>query len=286
MFFNPFPRGHSDPDIADFDQPLRPFESSRFNDNAKTFRNSRAQDTLDYQENLCYEYDQLTFDGLTPAQFLEALRGRSSAPQASFRSSPEQGKCGPVCQEIDGKNHCEEVCSIGEPGGPLVRVSVGVVLPRVAPSGINIFELCQDGKCVEAGRLGTFGVRAASNSSNEPPQINEKNYFLRDTDVTAVVDKQGWTLTKPFEARMTSSVVGNLPDPVVIVKKLDDKGNAEMEEASLNPKENPRHYGNLLKKYSITKNKRKSNTKINNNKNNNNNNSSNKRTKQKKTAMD
>ena len=131
---------------------------------------------------------------------------------------------------------------------------------------------------MEAGRLGTFGVRAASNSSNEPPQINEKNYFLRDTDVTAVVDKQGWTLTKPFEARMTSSVVGNLPDPVVIVKKLDDKGNAKMEEASLNPKENPRHYGNLLKKYSITKNKRKSNTKINNN----NNNSSNKRTKQKK----
>merc|ERR1711974_153215 len=206
--------------------------------------------------------------GLTPAQFLEALRGRSSAPQASFRSGPERGKCGPVCQEIDGKNHCEEVCSSGEPGGPLVRVSVGVVLPRVAPSGINTWELCQDGKCVEAGRLGTFGVRATSNSSNEqgsePPQINEKNYYLRDTDVTAVVHKQGWTLTKPFEARMTSSVVGNLPDPVVIVKKLDEEGKAEIEEVSLNPKENPRRYGNLIQNYSVNTNKRK----INNNNNN------------------
>ena len=227
MFFNPFPRGHSDPDIADFDQPLRPFESSRFNDNAKTFRNSRAQDTLDYQENLCYEYDQLTFDGLTPAQFLEALRGRSSAPQASFRSSPEQGKCGPVCQEIDGKNHCEKICSRD---GGLARLSVGVVLPKDAPTGINTFELCQDDKCVEAGRLGSFGTKSSSANDyqqSEPPQIDKKKYFLRDTDVTAVVDKQGWTLKKPFVARMTSSVVGSLPDPVVILHQLGEEGDMD-----------------------------------------------------------
>ena len=271
-------RGYSDPTIEGFDQPLRPFESSRFNDNAKTLQNSRAQDTFDYQGNLCYEYDQLLFDGLTPEQFLQALRDRSSAGQSAFRSVPAEGKCGPVCQEIDGKDHCEEICSSGEPDGPLATVSVGVVLPRVAPSGINTFELCQDGKCVEAGRLGTFGVRATSNSSNDyqitaPTQIDEKNYFLRDTDVTAVVDKQGWTLTKPFEARMTSSVVGNLPDPVVIVKKLGEEGKPEMEEASLSPKENPRRYGNLIKKYSINNNKSiiNNNSKINNNNRSNNN---------------
>ena len=253
-------RGHADPTIEGFDQPLRPFESSQFNDNAKTLRNSRAEDTLDYQGNLCYEYDQLLFDGMTPAQFLQSLRGRSSEDQAAFRSAPEEGKCGSICQDIGGKNHCEEICTSGEPGGlPLVTVSVGVVLPRVAPSGINTFDLCQEGKCVEAGRLAPFGLRATSNSSNDDPQIDDKRYFLRDTDVTAVVAKQGWTLTKPLEARMTSSVVGNLPDPVVIVKKLGEEGKPEVEEARLNPKENPRRYGNLLQKYSIKNNKSKIN---------------------------
>ena len=61
-------RGHSDPTPDGFDQPLPPFDSRRFNDNAKTLRNSRAQDTFDYQQKFCYEYDELLFDGLTPAQ--------------------------------------------------------------------------------------------------------------------------------------------------------------------------------------------------------------------------
>ena len=257
-------RNHSEPRIPGFERPLPPFDSSRYNDNAKTLRNSRSQDTFDYQGNFCYEYDQLLFDGLTPAEFLQARQDISPPLKSSslFRSSsssslPKEGRCGPVCQKIDGKSHCEEICSSGQPGQPLARVSVGLVLPLVAPSGINTFELCQDGKCVEAGKLGTFGAPTKSNSSGnedqgseESPRImDDKNYFLRDTDVTAVVDEQGWTLKKPFEARMKSSVVGNLPDPVVIVKQLGKGGKIEKESLYLSPKENPRHYGNLIKKY-------------------------------------
>jgi len=141
-------------------------------------------------------------------------------------------------------------------------VSVGVVLPKEAPSGINTFELCQDDKCVEAGRLGTFGVK--SNSANdyqrsEPPQIDKEKYFLRDTDVTAVVDKQGWTLKKPFVARMTKSVVDSLPAPVVMLHKLGEEGDMDKKKTSLylSPKEKPRRYGNLINGYSIKRVKNK-----------------------------
>ena len=245
-------RGRSDPTIDGFDRPLPPFDSRRFNDNAKTLRNSRAQDTFDYQTKFCYEYDQLLFDGFTPAQFYENHQKRP-APRSSRsvqNQIPEEGQCGPVCQEIDGKKHCEEICSSD---GGLARVSVGVVLPKDAPTGINTFELCQDGKCVEAGELGTFGARTEGDDyqGSEPPQIDKEKYFLRDTDVTAVVDKQGWTLKKAFVARMTKSVVGNLPDPVVILHQLGE----EKTSVTLSPRENVGHYGNLIKGYPI-KNKK------------------------------
>ena len=246
-------RGRSNPTIDGFDQPLPPFDSRRFNDNAKTLRNSRAQDTFDYQKNFCYEYDQLLFDGLTPAQYLE---GHQKHPVPESSSVPEEGRCGPVCREIDGKNHCEEICSSD---GGLARVSVGVVLPKDAPTGINTFELCQEEKCVEAGALGTFGARTEGDDyqGSEPPQIDKEKYFLRDTDVTAVVDKQGWTLEKPLVARMTKSVVRNLPEPVVVVHQLGEEGDLDTKKTilALSPKESPRRYGNLISGCSIKSNK-------------------------------
>ena len=110
---------------------------------------------------------------------------------------------------------------------------------------IIIIELCQDGKCVEAARVGTFGAP----DYQEPPPIDDKNYFLRDTDVTAVVYEQGWTLEKTLEARLTTSVLDNLPEPVVIVKELGREGNMDMEKDTIviNPQENSRSYGNLLR---------------------------------------
>jgi len=257
-------RGQSDPTIDGFDQPLPPFDSRRFNDNAKTLENSRAQDTFDYKKKFCYEYDELLFGGLTPAEFFEKHQKRP-VPKSSRsvqKQIPREGRCGPVCQEIDGKKHCEEICSSD---GGLARVSVGVVLPKDAPTGMNTFELCQDGECVEAGSLGTFGAPTKGDDyqGSEPPQIDKEKYFLRDTDVTAVVDKQGWTLKKPFEARMKESVVPNLPEPVVIVHELGEEGDLDTEKTSVmvSPKESPRRYGNLISEYSIKSNK---NTKANN----------------------
>ena len=253
-------RGQSDPTIEfeGFNEPLPPFDSSRFNDNAKTLRNSRSEDTLDYKQNFCYEYDRLLFDDLTPAEFFEKHQKRPVPLSSKSVQSqiPEEGQCGPVCQEIDGKKHCEEICSSD---GGLARVSVGVVLPKDAPTGINTFELCQDGKCVEAGELGTFGARTEGDDyqGSEPPKIDKEKYFLRDTDVTAVVDKQGWSLEKPLVARMTKSVVRNLPEPVVVVHQLGEEGDLDTEKTilALSPKESPQRYGNLISGYSIKQQK-------------------------------
>ena len=104
---------------------------------------------------------------------------------------------------------------------------------------------------MEAARVGTFGAAAdkSSHDYQQPPAIDDKNYFLRDTDVTAVVYEQGWTLEKTLEARMTASVLDNLPEPVVIVKELGREGNMDMEKGTiiLSPQENSRSYGNLLR---------------------------------------
>ena len=104
---------------------------------------------------------------------------------------------------------------------------------------------------MEAARVGTFGAAAdkSSHDYQQPAPIDDKNYFLRDTDVTAVVYEQGWTLEKTLEARMTASVLDNLPEPVVIVKELGREGNMDMEKGTiiLSPQENSGSYGNLLR---------------------------------------
>ena len=110
--------------------------------------------------------------------------------------------------------------------------------------------------------MGTFGAATGSGggggggggSSNdyaETPQIDDRKYFLRDTDVTDVVSEQGWSLDDPITARMTDSVVENLPDPVVIIKKLGEDGKMENVKVTLSPNANPAMYGNLLEGYPI-----------------------------------
>ena len=69
-----------------------------------------------------------------------------------------------------------------------------------------------------------------------------------------MVKKQGWSLEKPLVARMTNSVVENLPEPVVIVRQIDKSGKHGQGKITLNPKENRRHYGNLLDKFQIVTN--------------------------------
>ena len=74
---------------------------------------------------------------------------------------------------------------------------------------------------------------------------------LREKDVTDLVEKQGWTgRESSLVARMTRSVVENLPEPVIIVERMGRWGKMGRSKIILNPKENRRRYGDLLEKYS------------------------------------
>ena len=76
-------RGINEETPGEFHQENAPFnraeERNGFkNNNRRTLQNNRGRDTLEYKKNFCYEYDQLTFDGKTPAEFIEHHPYRSA----------------------------------------------------------------------------------------------------------------------------------------------------------------------------------------------------------------
>ena len=265
---------HRPPDepISDeFNNPIPPFDRDGFNDNKKTLRNSKGRDTLDYRENFCYEYDQLIFDGKTPSQYVEdqaSLGSSNRARSKLFRSNklngkgskggiPHRGKCGNVCTQLKGRSHCEEICADEKRRGALVKVFVGVVMPIVAPSGVSTFDLCQGGKCVKAGKVSTFGSTTKQVDNPSDSKIDDKDFILMEKDVSKVIEEQGWTLKKQLVAKMTKSMVGSLPRPVVILRELGNGGLMDKGKVTLSPKEKRKHYGNLLDEYSIQDKKTK-----------------------------
>ena len=70
-------------------------------------------------------------------------------------------------------------------------------------------------------------------------------------DVTDVVDKQGWSLKKPFKTKMTKSVVPNLPPPVVIIHQLGKEGEDTEKKILILSEKEKKKYGNLISGYSI-----------------------------------
>ena len=63
--------------------------------------------------------------------------------------------------------------------------------------------------------------------------------------------KEKWSFKKPLEAKMTSSSLpSNLPDPVVIIKKIGKKDNQG--KVIFPPKDKQKRYGNLLDEYSAS----------------------------------
>ena len=142
--------------------------------------------------------------------------------------------------------------------GALVKVYLGPVMPKQVPVSFSWeFELCQDGKCVEAARLAILGAWLVGGASQPPSVISKDGYFIRQVDVTRVLVKQGWTLEKRLTARMTSSTrkyvaenldVKTLPDPVVIVGERNEVANGGGK-VTLNPNQDRSCYGDLLNKY-------------------------------------
>ena len=76
-------------------------------------RNSRGQDTFNYKENYCYEYDQLLFDGMTPQEFLDC-QPMSWPTKDDTTKEPSIGTCGEWCwkvSNVESKNSsCTDIC--------------------------------------------------------------------------------------------------------------------------------------------------------------------------------
>ena len=197
------------------------------------------------------EEAETTYDGEVPlisADVEERMASGRPASSGTEGGIPDQGKCGKFCSKRT--DDCEEICADDKRQGVFVKVFVGVVMPHEAPSGDSTFDLCQGEKCVEAGKVSTFG--STTERVDNPPEtrIDAKKFYLAETDVTAVMIKQDWTLEKLLVAKMTKSMVGNLPQPVVILQELSKGGMKVGGKVILSPEEKRRRYGNLLDEYS------------------------------------
>ena len=264
---------HRDPETiittaTEFDQPLPPFDKADFNKNERTLKHNRGHDVVDYKSNLCYEYENLKFNDKTPSEYLRKEGLQEAAEESGayannndengmesegggsgIEKGPRLGKCKEVCTE----DFCKFICAADKNGKKFVKVYVGVVMPNEPPSGSHTFRMCQEDKCEEnAGEVSTFGSNAEAEAEISPPEnVDDKEFYIIEADVTSFIAKQGWSFMKPLEAKMTSSVVGtNLPDPVVITKKIGKSAKGDKGTVIFPPKDKRQRYGNLLDKYS------------------------------------
>ena len=232
-------------EIFDFTQPFKPYNNESANRNAKTLQTNLGTDTYDYRNNLCYEYDTLIFNGLTPEQYLE---GRANLLAEFNRNLPEENTCSRI-----GENG-EALCNRN--GNP-DKVTVGVVLPKQSRTGLNTFDICQEEKCVEGGSVASFGDSSrAGNAGNAGSDYQasgsgsvDDDNTIKELDVTDVVAEQGFSLDKPIEVKIKSGVADNMLDPVTMFRKLGKDGGIakDLTEIFTNPGTDPSQYGNLLK---------------------------------------
>ena len=163
------------------------------------------------------------------------------------------GTCRDVCDTVNNREYCETICDTAKPGNYYVQVYVGVVMIQVAPSGMHFFNLCQDGKCVKGGWVSTFGAMGGWPKLKPGEVVDDKKFLIYEDDVSHVLRDQGWSFLKPLEAKMTTNLIKNLPEPVVIIKTFGKRGKLVEVKLKFNSNEKRERYGNLLDKYSKIK---------------------------------
>ena len=204
---------------------------------------------VDYKSTLCYEYEDFIFDGKPPSELEHKADGlvswleseelesededdtqESAGPEISgngyaakdtskdISKGPRLGMCKKVCKD----DYCDVVCAAEKDGKHFVKVFVGVVLPKEGSIGANEFSLCQEERCVEdAGEVSTFGGGTEDVEISSQEVLGQKKFYVIETDVTSVMEKEGWSIQKTLKAKMSgNNLPSNLPDPVVIIKKI------------------------------------------------------------------
>lgn len=205
-------RGHNDvPTVRGHTDTLPPFDDRRHNSKPVTLRNNRGRDTFEYTARYCYEYQDLKFNGKTPEEFL-----RDAGTQTLSGDPPSRQR---------------------------TRIFIGVVTPKMMPSGFTTFDLCLAGRCVEAGKVASFGSRNSSSTSQE---VDSSSHKLTEYDVTDLVAEQSWDVDDELQAVLTSSLVRGLPEPVIIRRFRGQPGEVQMPRG-----QTLTDYGDLLDNYSI-----------------------------------
>jgi len=146
--------------------------------------------------------------------------------------------------EPDGsKDVSKDLCQTKS--GEIVKVKLGIVLPKAAPSNSWEFNLCQNGKCVLGRSLGTFGELP-----DPIPPLGKKGYFLRETDVTDVMVEHDFDPDESLTGEMTNKTKSfankywDLPEPVVIIVPHPDNGGKG--KVLIHPNEDRSRYADLL----------------------------------------
>ena len=242
-------RGHDEvPEVRGLERTLAPFDNRRFNNKQVTLKNNRGRDTFKYSENFCYNYQDLKFDGQTPSQFFNSEKGirptvvgrRDNHENFNERDSNESFS---ERENNERVPHTESFSTNAIRGNAKAQIFIGVVTPKMMPSGFTTFDLCLARTCVEAGKLAFFGSKDAN--STAPPKVNSNTYKLSDMDVTKVVLEQGWKADDDLQAVLTNTLVEDLPHPVVI-HKFTGPGKVKLPKGKTR-----RDYGDLLDDYSI-----------------------------------
>ena len=256
---------------------LPPFDNTTFNQYDKTLKHSRGLDVVDYKSTLCYEYEDFIFDGKPPSElehkadglvsWLESeelesqdeddalvesagpeISGNGYAAKDTSKDTAKDTSKGPrlgMCKRVCKDDYCDVVCAAEKDGKHFVKVFVGVVLPKEGSIGANEFSLCQEERCVEdAGEVSTFGGGTEDVEIAPQEVLDDKKFYIIKADVTSVMEKEGWSIQKTLKAKMNgSNLPSNLPDPVVIIKKIGKQNNQG--KVIFPPKEKPKRYGKL-----------------------------------------
>ena len=251
------------------------------------------QDTFNYRDNFCYEYDQLMFDGMTPEEFL------ASRPEALVLSThgtvgnkvtikrPAPGKCGEWCwkTKLSKRNQitCREICVSSGKGNPALIFFVGGVIPKKVRSGNTHFQLFQRVKrqsshppkkdhppmlnteanpWIDGGSFVTFGGLNPGQAHHHPekgetssarPKANSANNYISEQEVTNVIVAKHLRPEDPIIARLSSSGAVEDVPQPVVIVKELRKDRWVPTIVTINPEESVSNYGDLLKSYTDAK---------------------------------
>ena len=193
---------------------LDPFHWPEYNKVKITLENSQSQDVFEYKDTFCYEYDSLTFDNMTPEEFLKKENGQKG--QWSCSGTPAQ--CSAMVTERNK------------------RFIVGVIMPKNIKSNFHTYKVCQEKECVPGGSVSTFGYKEQEDTEK---RVSKENHMVLYDEITELVKSKKWTAEK-IEALMTTNLVTGMPQPLIIVRSNDK------ETVMLGPQQRREDYGDLL----------------------------------------